>query len=378
MTSRAYIIGAIRTPVAPRNGAFALMNATTLGQLVIEGLLGELNLPNDVVEYCIFGNALYAGGNPTRLSALAAKIPESNPALTIDSQCCGGLDSLLLACSLVKSGKHDFILAGGMESFSTAPRRFMRSIGDSPDTEYKRPPFSPWPDRDPDMLEAAATLAMELKITRAEQEEFARISHSKALSAKTKLVQECISISDQQTDTFARNLTFQTQQRLPKLAGEDDFGITASTTAVEADGSAVCAVVSESFLVAHPKFQSKAVRILGGNSVGSDPTMPGLAPVAAVKKTLNDCSLNIVHFSVIEVMEAFASQAIACMKLCDMDQNKVNLGGGALARGHPIGASGTINAVRLYYEMLSNSDFNLGLATIAGAGGLASTIVFEK
>ena len=378
MTRAAFIIGAKRTPVAPRNGAFASITATELGQCTIEKLLKELHLPGNVVECSIISNALYGGGNPARLSALAAAIPESAPALTIDTQCCGGIDALHIASSLIRSGDHDFILAGGSESFSTAPRRFRRTAGSDPDIEYQRPPFSPWSDRDPDMLEAAATLAKDLAITRVEQEEYARKSHTKALAAMTKIAQECISISGLQADSFTRNLSDRAQRKLPVLAGDVGFGITASTTAVEADASAICAVVSENYLNAHPEFRSKAVRILGGSSVGSDPTMPGLAPVAAVKKTLGDLSLNIVQFDIFEMMEAFSSQAIACMQLCDIDPTITNLSGGALARGHPIGASGAINVVRLYQEMVCNLDFKLGLATIAGAGGLGSTLVLQK
>lgn len=378
MTNAAYIIGAKRTPVAPKNGAFAAISAPRLGQFVIEDLLGEIGLPGEAVEQCIFGNALYAGGNPARLSALAAGLPESTPAMTIDTQCCGGLDSLHLACSLITAGRYDVILAGGIESYSTAPRRLKRAQGNAPDIEYKRPPFSPWSDRDPDMLDAAAMLAKEHSITRLAQEAYARKSHSKAIAAKARLTSECVSVSSIQTDSFARNLHDRAQSKLRVLAGDPDFGVTASTTAVEADASAICAVASESFLLSNPTFRPNAVRILGGVSVGGDPAMPGIAPVAAIKSTLSELSLNIVQFSAIEVMEAFACQAIACIKLCGMNQDKVNLGGGALARGHPIGASGAINAVRLYHELISNSERKLGLATIAGAGGLGSTLVLER
>lgn len=378
MTNAAYIIGAKRTPVAPRNGALASISAPELGKHVIESLLNELRMPGEAVDHCILGNALYGGGNPARLSALAAGIPESIPALTIDTQCCGGLDAMLLASNMIGAGNHDFILAGGAESYSTAPRRFSRSVGDTPDIEYNRPPFSPWSDRDPDMLDAAAALAKDLSISRDEQEDFARKSHAKALAAKSKLQIECASIAGCQNDSFTRSLSPRMQSKLPLLAGEGDFGITASTTAVEADASAVCAVVSDRFLTVHPELRPKAIRILGGNSVGSDPAMPGLAPVAAINNTLNALSLNAVQFDVIEMMEAFASQAIACMRICNLDVSRTNLGGGALARGHPIGASGAINAVRLYHEMIANADFKLGLAAIAGAGGLGSAIVLNK
>ncbi|MEM8540794.1 MAG: thiolase family protein [Pseudomonadota bacterium] len=378
MNNAAYIIGALRTPVAPARGDYAALNATTLGQLTIEGLLKKLDLPAEFVEHCVFSNALYAGGNPTRLSALAAQIPEVVPSMTIDTQCCGGLDSLIVASSLIRSGDHDFILAGGMESFSTAPRRLSKSADGKPDVEYKRPPFSPWPDKDPDMLDAAAELAKELSITRIDQELYARKSHAKALAASNILAEECLEISSLKRDSFTRNLNRRVQAKLPVLAGDEKFGITASTTAVEADAAAACAIVSDKFLAAHPNFRSTAIQILGGFSVGSDPAMPGLAPVSAVKKALNELSLNIVQIDVVEVMEAFASQAFACMKLCDMDASKTNLSGGALARGHPIGASGTINAVRLYHELIARSEFKLGLATIAGAGGLGSALVLAK
>ncbi|MEW7009160.1 thiolase family protein [Lentilitoribacter sp. EG35] len=378
MTGSSWMIGAMRTPVASRNGALSAFTAPELGSISISALIDSLNVPSDLVEHLILANGLYGGGNPARLSALASGLPENVPSMSIDTQCCGGLDSILLAHGLVASGMHDFVIAGGIESFTTAPRRFNRSLDGGPDQEYKRPPFSPWVDRDPDMLEAAAQLAKEFNILRAEQEEFAIRSHASALKAQDRLLSECIAFDDVQFDTFTRELSSKLCKRMPIIAGDVDHGITSATTCVEADASAVCAIVSSGFLSAHPKYQKTAIKILGTQSVGSDPAIPGLAPVDAVREILKKLSLTAQEFDVIEVMEAFASQAIACIRFCGFDQNIVNLGGGALARGHPIGASGAINAVRLFQEMNYRPSSKLGLAAIAGAGGLGSALVLSK
>lgn len=378
MSGAVWMAGARRTPVAPRGGAFAGLDAHRIGAAPITALVDDLGLAGDAVGCVIFGNGVYGGGNPARLSALAAGLPETVPAMTIDTQCCGGLDAIHLAHSLVASGAHEFVLAGGVESYSAAPRRFRRSAAGEADVEYQRPPFSPWPGRDPDMLEAAALLARQIGITRAEQEAFACRSHADALAARERLAAECVPLGGLAHDAFTRRIGPKLCARLPVLAGDDAHGLTTATTAVEADAGAVCAIVSDGFLAAHPHLKPRAIRVAGGLSLGDDPAMPALAPVAAVRETLARFSLAMDGFDVFELMEAFAVQAIACIRLAGFAPERTNLGGGALARGHPVGASGAINAVRLYHEMLVRPEAGKGLAAIAGAGGLAATLVLAR
>lgn len=376
--SRAWIIGAVRTPVGNINGALSHLTAWELGQLAFETIITRLDLRRDDIGICLLGNALYGGGNPTRVSALAAGIPEAIPSWTIDSQCCSGIDAVSQAASLINSGTYDLILAGGTESHSTAPRRLSRGVNGAPDTEYSQPPFSPWPDRDPDMLDAAADLARDMKITRSEQEAFAVASHRHALTAQTQIATELLGGLPLQSDDFTRALNLKACARLPVIAGDAKHGLTAATTAVKSDASAVCAVVSDHFLNANPRYRRHALKVVAANSRGTDPAMPALAPIEAIAHLLELTDLKIRDIEIFEIMEAFAVQAIACIRAHGIDAGKVNIGGGALARGHPIGASGAINIVRLYHEMIQRNAGGYGLATIAGAGGLGSAFLLSR
>ncbi len=228
------------------------------------------------------------------------------------------------------------------------------------------------------MLEAAAQLAATRKISRTAQEEFAILSHQKAMDALARLQDEIVPIADVDCDQFTRELSPRLCAKLPVLTGDKETGLTAATTAVEADGAGLCLFVSEPVLRAHPQWQDRAVKLCGGISRGSDPAMPALAPIPAIQHILQQLELSASDISVIEMMEAFAVQAMACLKETELPLARANLGGGALARGHPIGASGAINLVRLFYELQRCEAGTYGLAAIAGAGGLGSAMVMQK
>jgi len=372
----AFIAGACRTAVAPRGGAFRAIEAWDLAAAPIRALLANTGLPAGDVDAVILGNALYGGGNPTRLALLAAGIPEDQPALTVDSQCCAGLDAIALAAARIRAGEADVVVAGGVESFSRAPeRRYRPPTPGEPSVPYDRPPFSPWPARDPDMIPAAADLARACGVPRARQEDFAIASHAAARAAQPS-PGEIVALADLTRDAFARRLTPALCARLPALAGDAGHAVTAATVAVEADAAAVVLVVSDR-VAARLKPKGRTVRIAGTASAGGDPAMPGLAPIAASRRLLDRCGIAPGDVSVAEVMEAFAVQAIACIDGIGLDPARVNRGGGALARGHPIGASGAILAVRLWHELQTTPPGSLGLATIAAAGGLGSAMLLE-
>lgn len=368
----AFIIAARRTPVAPRNGAFRTLETFDLTTPLMHALLSDAGLAPHDIEDVILGNALYAGGNPARICTLAAGLPEAVPALTIDTQCCAGLDAIALAASRIRAGEADVVLAGGVESYSRAPLRARRPLrDDGQPAPYDRPPFSPWPDRDPDLIAAAAALAATRGLSRAAQEDFAIHSHAKALDASA--TGELTPIADLLSDAFSRRLNTRTCNRMPILAGDEAHGLTAATTAVEADAAAMVLVVSSDLMARAGS--RRAIRIGGTRRAGLDPAQPTLGAQAAAAPLLKKWGRPPV---VVELMESFAAQAMAAIDDLDLDPNTVNRRGGALSRGHPIGASGAILAVRLFHELLNEPAGALGLAAIAAAGGLGSAALFER
>ncbi len=352
----ARLIAARRTAVAPRGGAFARLSIEALATPVIAACLADAGLAPGAVDEIILANALGPGGNPARRVALAAGLPERVAGLSIDRQCAGGLDAILLARALVDSGAADVVLAGGVESYSRRPLRLMTDPQGGPPIPYDQAPFTPWPDRDPDMTEAAEALAQRLGISRERQGDWAMESHAKALKADYSA--EIVPLFGLTRDVFARPLSPALLARAPSLAGS----ITTATTAVAADAAAVCLVMSDRLAA------GRGMAILRGATLGGNPLEPGLAPLAAISRIWSGEPLAMV-----EVMEAFAVQAIAVVEGAGIDPRLVNPGGGALARGHPIGASGAILAVRLFHGLGQG----LGLATIASAGGIGTALLLE-
>jgi acetyl-CoA C-acetyltransferase len=370
---KAYIIAAKRTPVTPRGGDLAKVSVAELAGTCLHATLSQAGVAEDRVDDVILGNALYGGGNPARVASLWAGLPESIPAMTLDTQCCAGLDALLIARARIASGEADVIIAGGVESYSRSPLRFTRPLTpDEAPVEYQRPPFTPWPERDPDLIVAADALAQRLSITREQQEAYAQLSHEKGHGASFSTHEMCV-VSGVSEDTFTRRLTPEMCMRLPSMWGTK--AMTKATVAVQADGAATVLMVSERFLnTLTPR--PFAVEVVGGVRVGSDPEHPALAPIDAVKRLLTREGVAIQDISVIELMEAFAVQAIACIQGLSLDVSRINRKGGALARGHPIGASGAILAVRLFHE-LREQGLGMGLATIPAAGGLGSALLLR-
>ncbi|KWV46201.1 acetyl-CoA acetyltransferase [Bradyrhizobium macuxiense] len=374
--SAAFIVAARRTGVVPRGGVFARLEAIDLAEASIGAVLDDTSFPPSDVDEVILGNALYGGGNPARVAALKAGLPAEVPASTIDTQCCAGLDAILLAAARIKAGEADAIVAGGVESFSRSPIRARRPLIPGEVAQpYDRPPFTPWPERDLDMIPAAAMLAAERDISRADQEAFAIESHRKAL-ARGVPAQEFVSVDGHAGDPFARRLTPALCARLPVLAGNATHGVTAATVAVEADAAAAVLLVSERAL-ASVRSSARVIRIAGAGRSGGDPSRPGLAPIEASRAAMHHAGISASALSVAEIMEAFAVQAMACIQALGLDPTLVNPGGGALARGHPIGASGAIVAVRAWQELQRMNAGATGLAAIAAAGGLGSAVLLR-
>ncbi|WP_150526283.1 beta-ketoacyl synthase N-terminal-like domain-containing protein [Roseibium sediminis] len=390
MTSsqQAVICAARRTAVAPRGGALSRFQADELAAPVFTSVLEDAGVSSEAVDTVVMGNALYGGGNPARLAALRAGLPVSVPAMTIDTQCCSGLDAIIHAARLVESGAAQCVLAGGMESFSRSPVRMHRpDVKGQEPIAYTRPPFAPPPYADPDLAEAAAMLAAERGFDLEQQAAFAVTSHEKALDqANLEILRREIVPMNEGTvfrDEFTRTLNMRTALRAPVVAGEKPYAVNAATTAVEADAAAAVLVTSRDFAIAHKNTHVLALE--AALSVGGETGSPAIAPIRAARRLIQshpDMKLGLTN---VEVMEAYASQALATVHDLDLDLKIVNARGGALSRGHPIGASGTILVVRLFADLVREPTAKRtdraglkrrGLALIAAAGGLGTAAVF--
>jgi acetyl-CoA C-acetyltransferase len=361
----AHIIAACRSPVVPRGGAFANHEIHDIAAPIVQAVLHRADLDLEQVDELIVSNALGAGGNPARRVALAAGLPLQVAGLSIDRQCAGGMDAILLAKAMVESGMAQVVIAGGVESYSRKPQRARTFADGRPPEPYEQAPFTPWPECDPDMTQAAADLGRRLRISRAEQDDWAVLSHSKA-RLHVEQAGEIVAIAGQETDPFTRRLSARLCARAKPLAGD----ITVANAAVAADAAAFCVVVAP-----HLVKDRQSINILGGVTRGDTPDCPGLAPVAAIDAALAAQKRRAHDLNCIEIMEAYAVQAIACVQGAGLDADRVNLGGGALARGHPIGASGAINTVRLCHSLWQTG--GTGLAAIAAAGGIGTALVLH-
>ncbi|MEH6737936.1 MAG: thiolase family protein [Sulfitobacter sp.] len=364
--SHSVILAARRSAIVPRNGAFSPLAIEEVAAPVLRAAMSDAFLKPGDVDELILANSLGAGGNPARIVALAAELPERVAGLSIDRQCVGGLDALLIADSMIRSGQCDVVIAGGAESYSRMPLRYRTFADRRPPQRYDQAQFTPWPDRDPGMAEAADRLANEFGISRGEQNAWAIDSHSKAMHAQTEQIVEIVNVSK---DQFTRNLTERHCSRAKVVSGS----ITAANMSVAADGAAFV-VVSSSEWAANRGLTG--VELLGGCTEGGDPELPGLAPINAINRALSAYSLDPRDLGNVEIMEAFSVQAIACVKGAQINPAVVNRWGGSLARGHPIGASGAVLAVQLFHQLRGTDE--LGLAAIAAAGGLGTAVLFRS
>ncbi|WEE80094.1 acetyl-CoA C-acyltransferase [Comamonas testosteroni] len=400
MPSKSPIIAWARSPVAPIGSALARLSPHELGRPLLLSLLQQSGLPAHAVDAVVIGNALGAGGNPARMLALAAGLPDSCAAHTIDTQCCSGLDAVAMAVGLLQSGQAEVVIAGGIEAWSRAPIRQTRPLHPGEQAQgYERPPFAPDPERDPDMLQSAADYALTHGFSRSQQEQYALLSHSRALAAQALLAPEIVPVAGLATDAYPRALQPARAARMPvaargcsQTASPGDIAahaLSALTISAKADGAALLLLATPE-ACARWNLQPRA-QWLASASVGAAPETPLLAAIAAAQMALARGSHALAkprkppllarELSVIELHDAFAVQGLAFCAAMGLEPEQINSAGGGLARGHPIGASGAIALVRCLAQLQlqarsSTTGTALGLAAIAGAGGIgAATLV---
>jgi acetyl-CoA C-acetyltransferase len=334
----------------------------------------------------ILGNAIGPGGNPARLALLEAGFPYTVPGLTIDRQCGSGLEAIHLAARLIQAGAAHSIIAGGVESVSTAPWRI-----EKPKNLYELPNFAnrarfaPEAIGDPDMGVAAETVAHTFGITRDRQDQYALHSHQKAIAAiqaerfQSEIVPISLSSATQiQTDDCPRvDLTL---ARLAKLrpAFTENGTVTVGNACPINDGAAAILIVSEQRF--HELGLRRGLRVVDTAVAGVDPNILGIGPVFAVRQLLQRQSITVDQIDLVEFNEAFAAQVLACLDELNLPEEKVNRGGGAIALGHPYGASGAILVTRLFHEILhhDNREAHIGLATLGIGGGLGIASLYQR
>ncbi|PIG09290.1 thiolase family protein [Comamonas sp. 26] len=391
------IIAWARSPVAPVGGSLSHLQAHELAAPLLQSLLAQSGLPATAVDAVVLGNALGAGGNPARMLTLAAGLPDSCAAHSINTQCCSGLDAIAIAVGLLQSGQAEVVIAGGAEAWSRSPIRQTRPMrSDDAPQSYERPPFAPDPARDPDMLQSAADYALQHGYTRSAQEQYALRSHAQAVAAQGRLSAEITAVAGIAHDSYPRTIKAERAARMPVVAHGNDSSasqadinahvLSALTISAKADGAALILLATPEACV-HWNLQPRA-QWLASVSIGAAPETPLLAAIAAARmallrgaKSLSKPELLVQDLSALELHDAFAVQGLAFCDALSLAPESINLQGGGLARGHPIGASGAIALVRCLAQLQAKAQTDaqsqmLGMAAIAGAGGIgAATLV---
>lgn len=391
MSNGVYIIDARRTAIGNLGGAFATIPAHNLGGVLIKDILSLNKIDPNLVSEVILGQVLTAaqGQNPARQASINAGLPNIVPAMNINQVCGSGLRAVALAAQSILAGDSDIVIAGGQENMSLAPHAVQIRNGhkygdvrmiDTAALDGLTDAFISRP-----MGITAENLAKKYNISRQEQDEFAFNSQRKAASAQEagKFREEIITTMLHTkegpiafgNDQFIRPDT--SLENLAKLrpAFDAEGTVTAGNSSGINDGAAVLLIVSEKML---KELNLKPMaKIISYAHAGVDPSIMGIGPVSAVKKALEKAKWNILELDLIESNEAFAAQAISVNKELGWDLNKVNVNGGAIALGHPIGASGARILVTLLHEMRRRSA-KKAIATLCVGGGMGVAVCIEN
>ena len=394
-----YVVDILRTAVGKFGGTLASVRPDDLAAHVIKGIMERNSQVNwSDVDEVIFGAANQAGEdnrNVARMASLLAGIPETVPGYTVNRLCASGLQSLQNAYMAIKSGEADMILAGGTESMTRAPFVMAKA-----ETAFSRTPeihdtTIGWRFTNPalsklhhpySMGETAENVAEKWNISRERQDQFALSSQEKWQAAhnmgafKDEIVRVIIPQRKKDpmvfdTDEHPRLSSLETLGGL-KPAFRENGTVTAGNASGINDGAACALVVSEEILKRYNL--TPMARIVSFGVAGVDPAYMGIGPVPATKLALKKAGLTINDMDVMELNEAFAAQVLASMDELHADPAKVNLNGGSIAIGHPLGASGTRISATLLHQFKKNSQFKYGLATMCIGVGQGSAVIFEN
>ena len=390
---KAVIVSAVRTPVGKFNGALKDMPASDLGALVMKEAVKRAGISPDQIDEVIFGHVLTTaqGQNPARQAAMKAGIPKEVPAFTINKVCASGLKAVALAAQSIKAEDNEIVIAGGQENMSLTPYAlpgarwgYRMNNGSLVDCMVYDGVWEKFNDYH--MGITAENIAEKFNISREEQDQFSAESENKAERAiKLGLFKdEIVPVEIPQKkgapvvfDTDEYPTLGSTPETMAKLrpAFKNDGTVTAGNASGINDGAAALVVMSEEKAKALGK--TPIATIVSYASGGVDPAFMGMGPIPAVKNVLKKAGLKIEDIDYWELNEAFASQAICCIKELGIDPARVNHNGGAISIGHPIGASGARILVTLLHQM-KRINARRGLATLCIGGGMGHAFIVER
>lgn len=393
MSKGVVIVGAVRTAIGNFGGSLASVPAHQLGAQAIKGVLERTGVKPEQVDEVIFGQVLAAGSgqNPARQAAMAAGLPHTCPAMTINKVCGSGLKTVHLAAQAIQCGDADIIVAGGQENMSMAPHVLPNSRNGQRMGDWKLVDTmivdGLWDAfNDYHMGNTAENIAKKYKFDRTSQDEFAAASQQKAEAAQKagKFKDEIVPVQIPQrkgdpivfdTDEFPKHGT--TAEGLNKLraAFDREGTVTAGNASGLNDGAAALLVMSVE--KAEALGLSPLAKVTAYSSAGVDPAIMGTGPIPASQKCLKKAGWTVDDLDLIESNEAFAAQSMSVNSDLGWDTEKINVNGGAIALGHPIGASGARVLVTLLHEM-QRRDAKKGLATLCIGGGQGVAIAVQR
>jgi acetyl-CoA C-acetyltransferase len=381
--ARSVIVSAVRTPFGKLGGGLAAHEAPRLGAVAVRGALDRVDVRDDEVEYVIMGQVLQGGAGqaPARQAAVGAGLPKEIPADTINKVCASSVRAVEMADQMIRAGDHDVIVAGGMESMSNAPyvlkkARFGYRLGDGEiiDLMLHDGLVSTFDGKH--MVEQASLVSRELGITREEQDAWAYRSHQRAVAAmdEGRFADEIVAVDGVEADEAPRRDT-----SLEKLASlKPVFDPEGTTTAGNApgvnDGAGALVVTSEEF--ARKRGLEILATIVSTGYIADEFAYLARTPAKAAAQALSKAGKTIDDVERVEINEAFASVTVNSVKMLGVDPEKVNVNGGAVALGHPVGASGARILGTMIHELRRNGG-GLGLAAICSGGGQGDALLLE-
>ena len=394
MAQKVVLAGAVRTAIGKMGGALSNTPAAELGSIVIKEALNRAGVKPEQVDEVLMGCVIQAGlgQNVARQASIKEGIPNEIPAVTINVVCGSGLNCVNMAADLIKAGEADIVVAGGMENMSMAPyalpnarfgyRMNNGTVVDTMVNDALTDAFNHY-----HMMITAENICDRWGLTREELDEFSANSQQKCEKAMAsgrfndEIVPVPVKVKKEivefKTDEGPRaGTTVETLAKLKCCSGKEGGLVTAGNASGINDGAAAVVVMSEE------KAKELGIKPMatwvGGALAGVEPEVMGIGPVAATKKVLNKTGLSLDNIDLIEANEAFAAQSVAVARDLGFDMSKVNVNGGAIALGHPVGASGCRILVTLLHEMAKRPDAKKGLATLCIGGGMGCATIVEK
>ena len=390
----AVIVSGARTPVGRFGGAFKDISAPDLGAAAIKTALDRAGITADMVDEVVIGNAIQAAeaGYAARLASIRSGIPHETPTMAINRQCSSGLEAINVGAQLIKTGEAEIVVAGGTENMSQVPflvnyqARFdgLR-MGDSTLRDGLTDGLG-CPVNRYHMGVTAENVAEQFDVSREDQDELAMISHQRAVAAigngKFESQITDIEVPQRRSDPIIVSIdegpradtTVESLSNLRPVFKKNGT-VTAGNASSINDGAAMVILMSEekaNSLGINPKMKWHT-----RGAAGVEPAIMGTGPVPAVNKAIHKAGMDISDIDVIELNEAFASQALYCIRELGLDMDKTNVNGSGISLGHPVGATGAIMTVKIMEEM-EQSDMNLGLVTMCVGGGQGIATIFER